>query len=107
MNTWTSTWVNDHLDLYNYALSIGDSTWAANIIHKLKVEKENLLEQEHKALLLSELLSSYDRINNQLMEVFRMLRATTMESQTVALQQQWYTLKLLRIDVSRQILQYK
>lgn len=107
MNTWTSAWVNDHLDLYNYALSIGDSEWAANILHKLKVEKEAILEKEHKAFLLRELLSSYDWINDQLMEIFRMLRTATMESQTETLQEQWYKLKLLRIDVSRKILQYK
>ncbi|MFE6078808.1 hypothetical protein ACFVQB_30615 [Paenibacillus sp. NPDC057886] len=107
MSSWTQAWVNDYLDLYNYARTIGDSEWAENILRKLHEQKDALLQKEKKVAMLRELLANYDRINNQLLEIFNKLRVASEGSQTESLQEQWFKLKLMRIDVSRKILQYK
>lgn len=107
MDSLTQTWVNDYLDLYNYARTVEDSEWADDILGKLRDQKDALLEEERKVILLRELLTSYDRINKQLVEIFNKLRVASEGSQTDSLQEQWFKLKLMRIDVSRKILQYK
>lgn len=106
MSSLTEAWVNDYLDLYNYARSIGDSEWENSILETLR-NMDQLLKEERKKQLLRELLTSYDRINRQLMEVFGKLRAATGASQTESLQEQWYKLKMMRMDVARKILQVK
>lgn len=106
MSSWTQTWVNDYLDLYNYAKTIGDSAWAEDLLRKLRDQKDIMLEEERKVRLLRELLANYDRINNQLLEIFNKLRGASEGSQAESLQEQWLKLKLMRIDVSRKILQY-
>ncbi|MGX1832276.1 hypothetical protein ACWIE6_28965 [Paenibacillus taichungensis] len=107
MDSLTQTWVNDYLDLYNYARTIEDSEWAEDILRKLQDQKDALLEEERKAILLRGLLTSYDRINKQLIDIFSKLRVASEGYQTESLQEQWFKLKLMRIDVSRKILQYK
>ncbi|MCW3795157.1 hypothetical protein HF638_23490 [Paenibacillus sp. SZ31] len=107
MDSLTQTWVNDYLDLYNFARTIEDSEWAEDILRKLRDQKDALLEEERKAILLRELLISYDRINKQLVDIFSKLRVASEGYQTESLQEQWFKLKLMRIDVSRKILQYK
>lgn len=107
MDSLTQSWVNDYLDLYNYALTIEDSEWAEEILRKLRDQKDALLEEERKAIMLRELLISYDRINKQLVDIFSKLRVASEGDQTESLQEQWFKLKLMRIDVSRKILQYK
>lgn len=107
MDSLTQTWVNDYLDLYNYARTIEDSEWAEDILRKLQDQKDALLEEERKAILLRELLTSYDRINKQLVDIFSKLRVASEGYQTESLQEQWFKLKLMRIDVSRKILQHK
>ncbi|WP_418040383.1 hypothetical protein [Paenibacillus xylanilyticus] len=106
MSSWTQTWVNDYLDLYNYAKTIGDSAWAEDLLRKLRDQKDIMLEEEQKVRLLRELLANYDRINYQLLEIFNKLRGASEGSQAESLQEQWLKLKLMRIDVSRKILQY-
>ncbi|WP_339168498.1 hypothetical protein MKX75_03955 [Paenibacillus sp. FSL R5-0341] len=107
MDSLTETWVNDYLDLYNFARTIEDSEWAEDILRKLRDQKDALLEEERKAILLRELLISYDRINKQLVDIFSKLRVASEGYQTESLQEQWFKLKLMRIDVSRKILQYQ
>jgi len=107
MDSLTQTWVNDYLDLYNFARTIEDSEWAEDILKKLRDQKDALLEEERKAILLRELLISYDRINKQLVDIFSKLRVAAEGYQTESLQEQWFKLKLMRIDVSRKILQYQ
>ncbi|GAS83781.1 hypothetical protein BK131_22955 [Paenibacillus amylolyticus] len=107
MDSLTQTWVNDYLDLYNFARTIEDSEWAEDILRKLRDQKDALLEEERKAILLRELLISYDRINKQLVDIFSKLRVASEGYQTESLQEQWFKLKLMRIDVSRKILQYQ
>ncbi|TXK75124.1 hypothetical protein [Paenibacillus sp. N3.4] len=31
----SQTWINDHLDLYNYALALGDKEWQQQILQTL------------------------------------------------------------------------
>ncbi|WP_145052918.1 hypothetical protein [Paenibacillus xylanexedens] len=107
MSSWTQAWVNDYLDLYNYARRIGDSEWAEDILGKLRNQKDTLLEEEQKSIMLRELLASYDRINKQLVEIFSKLRVASEGYQTESLHEQWFKLKLMRINISRKILQHQ
>lgn len=106
MSSITESWINDYLDLYNYARSIGDSEWESNILETLR-NKDVLLQEYKKSLLLRDLWRNYDTINRQLMEVFGKLREVADRSQAAPLQEQWFKLKIMRIDIARKISQYK
>lgn len=105
MDTVTETWVNDYLDLYNYARSIGDSEWETELLETLR-KKEGLREYR-KAVLLRELWSTYRRVNEQLTEVFTDMRNTADRKQTEILQEKWYNLKVKRMAIARKIMETK
>lgn len=106
MDSLTEAWINDYLDLYNYARSIGDSEWEAAILESLH-NKDIRLQEYKKSLLLHNLWRAYETINQQLMEIFAELRAAEDRSRTESLQEVWHKLKLKRIDVARKILAVK
>ncbi|TBL76505.1 hypothetical protein [Paenibacillus thalictri] len=105
MDSITAAWVNDYLDLYNYARSIGDSEWEKEIIASLK--NKNLLAEYRRNMILRDLWKSYDMINRQLLEVFAELRSSAESNREETLQDRWFQLKLERIHVARKILSYQ
>lgn len=105
MDAFSEAWVNDYLDLYNYARSIGDSAWEAEILEALR--NRNDLMEYRRTIMLRELWRTYETINRQLMEVFANLREEANRHRTEALRDRWFHLKLMRIDVARKIMSYK
>ncbi|WP_127534033.1 hypothetical protein [Paenibacillus kobensis] len=105
MESLTEAWMNDYLDLYIYAGSIGDRGWQDDILAVLR-DKEVLKETYH-AMMLRELWNKFDRINQQLVEVFAELRSATVRSRTEVLQEKWMKLRIERNKVTRKILSYK
>ncbi|GAA3408904.1 hypothetical protein ACFFNY_08345 [Paenibacillus hodogayensis] len=101
-NTLPQTWVDDYLDLYNYAGRLGDTEWQREILAVLG-RKDELIRHDVRELLREELWGKFDRINRKMLHIFEELRNTKNERQTEALREQAWELKVQRCDISRKI----
>ncbi|GGG56182.1 hypothetical protein [Paenibacillus radicis (ex Gao et al. 2016)] len=92
-------WVDDHLDLLNYARQIGDADWQREIIAVLKQA-----EQQTKELVLNvkaeELWRQFDRINAKMLELYNQLRGTNDAFEIHSLKEEVWALKLKRLELS-------
>lgn len=94
--------IDDYLDLLNYAKSINDGQWQADIIESLKnfnAASEAETTEEH----VRELWSRFDHINLQLLELFDKLREDEASGDSYRWKEQIWELKLERITLARQI----
>lgn len=97
-----TTWIDDYLDLYNYAHSIGDKEWQEDILRVLS-ERNERIEREEKELLKRELWRKFDSINFKLLDLFQKLRSSTNNHSSEKLMEQLFRLKLERIAISRKL----
>lgn len=70
------TWVNDYLDLYQYARSIGDIEWQQEILAKLKntqSEIESALPPQSYSH--EDIWRIFDGINQEILSLYQQLRA--------------------------------
>ncbi|THF81734.1 hypothetical protein [Cohnella fermenti] len=96
------TWVNDHLDLYNYAVRIGDSDWQDELLGALSQREEPIrLLSNH--LALQELWSRFDSVNRRMLEIYDRIRADRNAIHRQTLQRTVLELKQQRVSISRQI----
>lgn len=93
-------WINDYLDLYNYAKQIGDVEWQQEIIRVLAQS-----EEETRQLVLtrkaSELWQQFDIINKKMMDLYHQLRTSNDSSELRTLREEVWVLKLERVELSR------
>lgn len=103
---WSRKWVDDHLDLYNYAGSLGDTEWQEAIRESLKF-RDNYVQQEIRAKLRQDLWKMYDSINLRMLELFEQLRQSKDSTQIETIREQVWVLKSQRIEISKKILAVK
>lgn len=96
------SWVNDQLDLYNYAKSIGDQAWQADILERL-LHRDAYIEREIEEMLLRQLWKMFDWVNGRLSQLFRQLRLTDEETKQEELREQVWQLKLERVQLTQMI----
>ncbi|MEW9700563.1 hypothetical protein [Paenibacillus sp. SI8] len=92
-------WINDHLDLYNYASQIGDSDWQQQILQTLSQYELHLPRQFE-----FQLWQMFDAINRNMLKIFQQLKdkkQDTIEEQQ--LREKVWQLKLQRIEIVRMI----
>ncbi|MNO21519.1 hypothetical protein D3C76_112930 [compost metagenome] len=95
-------WIDDHLDLFNYAVSIGDTEWQQEIIAILN-NKSSMIQKEIHATMMQQLWSKYDLINDKMLELFTKMRETTSSVEESSIKELIWKLKLQRIDLARRI----
>ncbi|WP_445491268.1 hypothetical protein [Niallia sp. 03133] len=95
----TNLKVNDYLDLYLYAGSIGDTSWQLDIIEKLK-NTDNEMELQNESLSINNLWEKYNNINKEILTTYHQLRD---QSSNKDLHEKIWDLKQQRISLSRQI----
>ncbi|WP_010493006.1 hypothetical protein [Paenibacillus elgii] len=95
-------WVDDYLDLYNYAGRIGDTAWQQEIADILK-QKDAYVSEAVRTRKLEELWTTFDSINRKMLELYRELRETDDSWVTERLREQVRELKTERLTVSRKI----
>ncbi|RUS47267.1 hypothetical protein [Cohnella sp. AR92] len=78
-------WINDHLDLYNHALQIGDSAWQEQILDTLN-QKEEAIRLLVNVLILQKLWDRFDAINRLMLSLYDLAR----EDESPAGQKQLY-----------------
>ncbi|WP_216624754.1 hypothetical protein [Paenibacillus foliorum] len=90
-------WVDDYLDLYNYARKLGDTEWQQQILQTLN-NKDELRET-----LQYNLWKMFDTINGKMLELYEQLRRSKDSNQIETLREQVWELRNQRIVISRRI----
>jgi hypothetical protein len=101
----TQAWVDDYLDLYNYAKHIGDTEWQQQIIEALS-QKDMIIQnqvQEMQEKLKQDLWKMFDAVNRNMLQIYEELRKSQDIKQVEILRKQVWELKSQRIDISRKI----
>lgn len=102
IKNYTRSWVDDYLDLYNFAKSIGDSAWQEDILNKLQ-DREFLIQEDLQYIHQQDLWTMFDRVNETMMELFHQLREATNRNQANMLLEKVWELKLKRVEIARKI----
>ena len=92
-------WMNDYLDLYLYAQSIGDSSWQQELMEKLQ-NFHNEVRKENQSIELNKLLEKYKYLNDQILTIYHQIRS---QPSNVYLQDKIWKLKQQRISLGREI----
>lgn len=95
-------WVNDHLDLYNYAQSVGDTAWQEEIMSSLK-RKDTLIHRELKRAARYTLWRKFDDINLHMLDLYQQLKAGPDDEQAEDLRKQVLDLRMERLEVVKQL----
>lgn len=98
---YTHQWINDHLDLYNYAGEQEDPEWQQELLQALE-EKEQRIASEWKAKTKDELWRQYDEVNGLLLELYAELRGRDKKEQQELIER-LLLLKQQRLEISRQL----
>jgi hypothetical protein len=92
------TWVNDQLDLYNLAVSLGDMAWQREVLAKL-LNGERLVRQETELRTREELWRRFDEINGRMLALYREIRAIGHNGTEQALREEALELKRQRTRI--------
>lgn len=98
----TSLWVDDYLDLYNYAGQLGDTEWQQEILQLLH-NKDQQIQIELQETLQYNLWRMFDIINGKMLEIYEQLRRSTDNNQIETLWEQVWELKNQRVVISRRL----
>lgn len=98
----SAVWVDDYLDLYNYAGRLGDTAWQHEIIQLLQ-QRDLIIQAEVQQKLEQDLWKMFDMINQKMLRIYELIRSSEDKQQAQALREQVWELKSQRIDISRKI----
>ncbi|WP_219836268.1 hypothetical protein [Paenibacillus sp. R14(2021)] len=99
---WRKRRVDDYLDLYNYALALGDTTWQAEIVEALNRTDEAYAEDVREATK-EQLWREFNDINNKMMDLFALMKKSTSNEEETTIREIIWKLKLQRIHLAKQI----
>jgi len=68
-------WIDDHLDLYNFAVTIGDTDWQQQILQTL-ADQDRQIQEEQEQRIVMHLWLKFDSINRKMIELYEQLRNT-------------------------------
>jgi len=71
----TAQWINDYLDLYNFAVTIGDTDWQQQLLQTL-ADKDKYIQAEQEQVIVLHLWLKFDSINRKMIELYEQLRNT-------------------------------
>jgi hypothetical protein len=105
INKITQAWVDDYLDLYNYAKHIGDVQWQQQISEALQNKEVHIQNQLQvmQEKLKQDLWKMFDSVNRNMLQIYEELRKSQDAKQVEDLRKQVWELKTQRIDISRKI----
>ncbi|SDF95678.1 hypothetical protein SAMN04488542_12192 [Fontibacillus panacisegetis] len=98
-------WVDDYLDLFNYAGTIGDVEWQKEIIEILNNSKA-LIQHEIRTTIMQHLWHKYDLVNEKMLELFSKMKHVNSSVEELSIKELIWNLKLQRIDLARRIKTY-
>lgn len=98
----THTWTDDHLDLLNYAIKIGDREWQEELIGALR-DRQQHVQAEWREIRERELWRKYEEINRKMLVLFAQMRLSANNIETRVLQDELWELKMQRIRIAKQL----
>ncbi|MBO9608291.1 MAG: hypothetical protein J7639_20195 [Paenibacillaceae bacterium] len=98
----TDKWTDDHLDLLNYAIQIGDREWQQELIGMLR-ERQQHVQAEWRGIRERELWRKYEAINRKMLVLFAQMRDSANQIETRVLQDELWELKIERIRIAKQL----
>ncbi|SFE96389.1 hypothetical protein SAMN04487969_11048 [Paenibacillus algorifonticola] len=98
----TQIWINDHLDLINYAIQIGDQEWQAELVAALK--EMNVPSYPSEEVVKEQLWRQYDEVLRQMLVIYEQLRNSAFKGD-LNIEEQLWSLKLRRVNLAKQIKQ--
>ncbi|QHW30473.1 hypothetical protein GZH47_06165 [Paenibacillus rhizovicinus] len=99
---WSKQWVDDHLDMYNFAAALGDEAWQAEIAASMR-QLESAYDDHMRDLTKEQLWSQFNTINFKMMELFNQMRQSSSSEEESAIRDLIWQLKLQRMDLAKQI----
>ncbi|RAP76753.1 hypothetical protein [Paenibacillus montanisoli] len=100
--TMTSHWMDDYLDLYNFAKQIGDRDWQEQLLEAMR-RKEELEREETLRAARDELLQQFNTVNHQMMELIAHLKQSATPEEETTILELIGTLKAKRMDLAKKI----
>lgn len=98
-------WIDDHLDLYNFAGQLGDQEWQQQIIATMQ-EHKKFVNEEIRYSVTQQLWRRFDSINNRMLELFSQIKESTNSEEESVIRERIWKLRLQRIDLARKIKSY-
>ncbi|WP_169085900.1 hypothetical protein [Paenibacillus sp. PL91] len=96
-------WIDDYLDLYNFAVKIGDADWQQQILQNLH-NKDNHIRLEIEHGIRVDLWLRFDNINRKMLEIYEQLRsAQHSEQQQQQLREKVWEFKQQRVMIASKL----
>ncbi|MFC5701100.1 hypothetical protein ACFPVX_07380 [Cohnella faecalis] len=95
-------WVNDQLDLYNFAVQLGDAEWQRQILDRLQ-DRERLIRLEAEHLARLQLWQRFDEINRKILHIYDELRMNASAEVQQKLREKAWELKMERTLIGKKI----
>ncbi|MFC5404542.1 hypothetical protein [Cohnella soli] len=102
-NAYASKWMDDHLDLYNAALLLGDVEWQERLL-KTMADKNRLIAKELRLIAHAEMLRNFESLNHDLMKLYEQMRLSNDNNELLALRDRIWELRAHRMDVYKKLL---
>ncbi|WP_159886689.1 hypothetical protein [Paenibacillus puerhi] len=99
------SWFDDYLDLYNFAGTLGDTEWQAQIMHTLRHEQHLAADNVQEAIQ-RELWREFAALNKKLLDLFAQLQQSRSLYERAKMRETVMDLKKRRLEVSRKIVSY-
>ncbi|PWV92017.1 hypothetical protein DFQ01_1373 [Paenibacillus cellulosilyticus] len=96
-------WINDQLDLYNYALQIGDTDWQQQILDTLS-QKDKYLQELYNEQENQRLWGQFNEINQAMLQLLEEIRTQALDrEQLEAIRVKLSELKKRRLTIVHKI----
>ncbi|REK75264.1 hypothetical protein DX130_16335 [Paenibacillus paeoniae] len=96
-------WIDDYLDLYNLAVSIGDTAWQQDILQSLR-DRDSHIRAEIAHNVQVELWLRFDSINRKMLDLYEQLRSSAnTDNEKRQLQEQVWEFKIQRVTISNKL----
>ncbi|MFC5470789.1 hypothetical protein ACFPPD_19045 [Cohnella suwonensis] len=102
-STYARKWMDDHLDMYNMALLLGDSEWQDRLLKKM-ADREKLIAKELRVIAHAEVLRNFESLNKDLLNLYEQMRVSSDKEELIALRDRIWELRALRMDVYKKLL---
>ncbi|NBD22895.1 hypothetical protein [Paenibacillus glycinis] len=99
---WSRQWVDDQLDLYNFALALGDTAWQTEIAEAL-CRQESAYDDKIREWTKEQLWLQFNTINYKMMELFTLMRQSGNSEEESAIRDLIWQLKQQRMDLAKRI----
>ncbi|MBH5318402.1 hypothetical protein I6N90_11340 [Paenibacillus sp. GSMTC-2017] len=99
-----TTWLNDYLDLYNFAGQINDTAWQEELLQIIRSGPSGENSINKHELGKEELWGEFNLLNHKLLQLFAQIKTSNSLFEIETVQQLIQSLKQRRLEVGRQLI---